>query len=144
MRKSLSWGWLSVFVCEVTNKALRILEQSFPKRCQSSSGSLLMQWSCLRVLSLYNPRDKGSIPGVGRSPGVGNGNPLQYSCLENPKDRGARWTIVHVVTKSQTWLNTHLYLNFNERKCTILWLTLNYKTKSFPQMKNFNYWKALH
>ena len=38
-----------------------------------------------------NIRDMGSIPGLGRSPGEGNGNPLQYSCLENPMDRGAWW-----------------------------------------------------
>ena len=41
----------------------------------------------------------GSIPGSGRSPGEGNGNPLQYSCLENPTDRGAWWTTVYGVTK---------------------------------------------
>jgi len=39
--------------------------------------------------SAYNARDPGSIPGLGRSPGEGNGNPLQYSCLENPMDGGA-------------------------------------------------------
>ena len=39
--------------------------------------------------SAYNARDPGSIPGSGRSPGEGNGNPLQYSCLENPMDGGA-------------------------------------------------------
>ena len=39
--------------------------------------------------------DSGSISGSGRSPGGGNGNPLQYSCLENPMDRGALWVIVH-------------------------------------------------
>ena len=39
--------------------------------------------------------DTGSIPGSGRSPGEGNGNPLQYSCLGNPMDRGAWWAIVH-------------------------------------------------
>ena len=39
--------------------------------------------------SAYNVRDLGSVPGSGRSPGEGNGNPLQYSCLENPMDRGA-------------------------------------------------------
>ena len=49
-------------------------------------------------------RDMGLIPGSGRSPGEGNGNPLQYSCLENPMDRGARQAIVHGVTKSQTRL----------------------------------------
>ena len=52
-------------------------------------------------------RDMGSIPGLGRSPGGGNGNPLQYSCLQNPMSRGAWWAIVHEVAKSQTPLNTH-------------------------------------
>ena len=45
-------------------------------------------------------RDAGSIPGSERSPGEGNGNPLQYSCLGNPMDRGAGWATVHRVTKS--------------------------------------------
>ena len=49
-------------------------------------------------------RDMGSIPGSGRSPGEGNGNPLQYSCLENATDRGAWRATVHRVTKSQTGL----------------------------------------
>ena len=52
-----------------------------------------------------NAGDSGSIPGLGRSPREGNGNPLQYSCLGNPKDRGAWWAAVHVVTKSQTQLS---------------------------------------
>ena len=47
-------------------------------------------------------RDAGSIPGSERSPGEGNGNPLQYSCLENPMDRGAWQATVHEVAKSQT------------------------------------------
>ena len=46
--------------------------------------------------------DVGSVPGLGRSPGVGNGNPLQDSCLENPMDRRAWWATVHGVAKSQT------------------------------------------
>ena len=46
--------------------------------------------------------DTGLIPGSGRFPGGGHGNPLQYSCLENPKDRGAWKTTVHGVAKSQT------------------------------------------
>ena len=45
-------------------------------------------------------RDEGSIPRSGRSPGGGHGNPLQYSCLENPMDRGAWWAMVHGVTQS--------------------------------------------
>ena len=49
-------------------------------------------------------KEAGSIPGLGRSPGVGNGNPLQYSCLEHPMDRGVWWAIIHRVTKSQTQL----------------------------------------
>ena len=53
----------------------------------------------------------GSIPGSGRSPGQGNGNPLQYSCLENSMDRGVWWAIVHGVAKSQVMIerltNTH-------------------------------------
>ena len=50
--------------------------------------------------SVYNTGDPGSIPGLGRSPGEGNGNPLQYSCLENPMDRGAWWATVHGIAKS--------------------------------------------
>ena len=50
-------------------------------------------------------RDAGSIPGLGRSPGGGHGNPLQYSCLENPMDRGAWRAAVHRVAKSWTWLS---------------------------------------
>ena len=49
-------------------------------------------------------RDVGSIPGLGRSPGEGNGNPLKYSFLEKPMDRGAWWAPVHV-TKSPTQLS---------------------------------------
>ena len=52
--------------------------------------------------SAYNAGDLGSIPVLGTSPGEGNGNPLQYSCLENPMDGGGWWATVHGVTKSQT------------------------------------------
>ena len=52
-----------------------------------------------------NAGDLGLIPGSGRFPGEGNGNPLQYSCLQNPMDRGAQWATVRVVTKSQTRLS---------------------------------------
>ena len=48
-------------------------------------------------------RDKGSILGSGRSPERGHGNPSQYSCLENPMDRGAWWATVHRISKSQSW-----------------------------------------
>ena len=52
-----------------------------------------------------NVGDLGSILGSGRSPGEGNGSPLQYSCLENPMDGGAWWATVHEVAKSQTRLS---------------------------------------
>ena len=52
--------------------------------------------------SACNAGDLGSVPESGRCPGEGNGNPLQYSCLENPMDRGAWWAIVHGVAKNQT------------------------------------------
>ena len=63
-----------------------------------------------------NARDMGSIPGSGRSSRGGNGNPLQYSYLENPMDRGAWQATVHWVTQNRTWLkqlNTNIILIFN-------------------------------
>ena len=60
--------------------------------------------------SACNAGDLGSIPGSGISPGEGNGNPLQYSCLENPMDGGAWWATVHRVAKSRTRLSDFTYL----------------------------------
>ena len=68
-------------------------------------------------------RDTGPIPGSGRSPGEGNGNPLQYSCLENPMDGGGHWATVHGVRKSQTRLSC---------------FTLLHSTMTYPS------WVALH
>ena len=58
-----------------------------------------------------NEGDLGSIPGSGRSPGEGNGNPFQYSCLGNFMDRGAWWAIVHGVTKSRTQLSDWKFIH---------------------------------
>ena len=55
--------------------------------------------------SAYNAGDPGSVSGLGKSPEEGNGNPLQYSCLENSMDRGAWWATVRGVAKSQTNCN---------------------------------------
>ena len=55
--------------------------------------------------STCNVGDLGSFPGSGRSPGEGNGTPLQYSCLENPTDGGAWWATVHGVAQSRTRLS---------------------------------------
>ena len=74
-------------------------DQNFLKKKKQSEGG-----SDGRA-SAYNAGDLGSIPGLGRSPGEGNGNPLHYSCLENPMDGEAWWATVHGVAKSRTRLS---------------------------------------
>ena len=64
-----------------------------------------LPWRLSGKEPLCNVGDAGLIPELGRSPGEGNGNPLQYSCLGNPMDRGAWQATVHGVTKSWTWLS---------------------------------------
>ena len=66
--------------------------------------------------STCNVGDLGSIPGSGRSPAEGNGNPLQYSSLENPMDGGAWWATVHGVTKSRTQLSNFTSLHGKEMR----------------------------
>ena len=66
--------------------------------------------------SPVNAGDMGLIPGLGRSPGEGNGNPLQYSCLRNPIGRGAWWAAVHAVAKSQTHLNNQTIMTMPRDK----------------------------
>ena len=73
-------------------------------------------------------RDVGSIPGSGRSPRGGHGNPLQYSCLENPMDRRAWSAVVHRVAKSQTrlkQLSTHTHTHMNVMKPLYLQVFVN-------------------
>ena len=72
---------------------------------------MYISWAAQLVQVVKNPPasigdigDTGSIPGLGRSPGRKHGNPLQYSCLENPRDRGAWWAPVYGVAQSQTRL----------------------------------------
>ena len=65
---------------------------SWPSQIMLISSSVGKESAC-------NAGDLGSIPGSGRSPGEGNGNSLQYSCLENPMDRGVWWATVHGVTR---------------------------------------------
>ena len=85
-------------------EALRFFT-SFPTSSSLPFHCLLLSWASQVVLVVKNPSantgDVGSIPGSGRSSGGGNGNPLQYSCLENPVDRGAWWATVHGV--AETW-----------------------------------------
>ena len=68
--------------------------------------------------SACNAGDPGSIPGLGRSPGEGNGNPLQYSCLENSMDWGAWWATVHRVAKSQTRLSDFTFIALSTSQVT--------------------------
>ena len=78
-------------------------------------------WSRSHLSMQETKRDMGSVPGLGRSPGGEHGNPLQYSCLENPMDRGAWRATVHRVTKSHTQLkqfSTHTHT------CTVLFFFL--------------------
>ena len=119
---SLMWG--------VSRKAVAVvlLPGSQPEWCEvrNPSRARLISTCVSRVLgfpggsevkaSACNAGDLGSIPGSGRSPGEGNGNPLQYSCLENPMDRGAWWATVHGVAKSQTRLNDFTSLHFQSSR----------------------------
>ena len=73
-------------------------------RFRPSQGALVVK---IPPANVGDATDVGSIPGLRRSPGEGNGNPLQYSCLGNPMDRGAWWATVHGVAKSQTRLSKH-------------------------------------
>ena len=87
------------------------------KYTQAQTYKILVKRASYMVLVIKNPpanagdvKDLGLIPGSRRCPGGGHNNPLQYSCLENPVDRGAWWATVHRVAKSRTrlkQLDTH-------------------------------------
>ena len=94
--------WLDSFAVQRTVKSLL---QHHGSKASIIPHSALFPWgfpggSEVKT-SAYNAGDLGSIPGLGRSPGEGKDNPLQYSCLENPMNGGAWWATVHGVTKSQ-------------------------------------------
>ena len=72
--------------------------------------------------SARDTRDTGSIPGLGRSPGEGNGNALQYSCLENSIDRGAWWAAVHRATEGWTWLSHWKHTHTHTHTQSNTWL----------------------
>ena len=85
---------------------------SLPWRCSgtmSNFKSLCASLVVQTVESACSAEDPGSIPGSERSPGEGNGNPLQYPCLENPRDRGAWRATVHGVAKSRTRLSNFTF-----------------------------------
>ena len=110
---SRPWPALAISVSMVTGPSFLCVSVS------SQGFSFLCVYLCLSLLTIELPRqlvvknppahagdirDVGSIPGLGRSPGGGHGNPLQYSCLENPMDRGAWQATIHRVAMSQTQL----------------------------------------
>ena len=84
-------------------------EQWLEQPDETKKGIRVFHHSSVSKESAYNAEDPGSIAGLGRSPGEGNGNPLQYSCLENSMDRGAWWARVYGVTKSWTQLTFSLF-----------------------------------
>ena len=92
------WGawWAAVY--GVAQSRTRLKWQQQQQQCISRAS-----WVVLVVKNCLQCR-RHKIPGSGRSPGGGHGNPLQYSCLENPMDRGTWWATVHRVTKNQALL----------------------------------------
>ena len=88
-----------MLVSQERNPAMRVMGQEMrPYTLGFPGGSVVKS----PPASAGDTGDVGLIPGLGRSPGEGNGYPFQYSCLENPTDRGAWWASVHGAAKSQT------------------------------------------
>ena len=102
-KRLLSKWWLCISVSDLQQILIRV---GFP------GGSVVKN----PPANAGDTEDVGSIPALGRSPGGGNGDPLQYSCLGKSMDRGAWEVVVHGVTKSWTWLsNWHTHYKSNEQ-----------------------------
>ena len=93
--------FIQVFLLDVAENLNRLSDQLYISAWASKVAKNL-------PANTGNAGDVDSIPALGRSPGGRNGNPLQYSCLGNPMDRGAWWATVHEVGKSQTELSKHI------------------------------------
>ena len=94
--------------------------------------SILLDWASQVALVVKNPsanagdaRATGSVPGLGRPPGEGNGTPLQYSCLENPMDRGAWWATVHGAPELDMAEHAHTHTSWSAQNAIL--------KKSWPQ-----------
>ena len=100
-QNALTWAFTSLIKGFSSSSVPHFLYKSLRKR--------VVVWTLVSPIShkvsACNEGDPGLIPGLGRSPGEGNGNPLQYSCLENSMDWGAWWATVHGVAKSRTRLS---------------------------------------
>ena len=90
-----------------------------------------------------NAGDPGLIPGLGRSPGEGNGNPFLYSCLENSMDRGAWWSTVHGDGKSQTRLSDWSELNWTDGLSSSHVRMWNLDYKESWALKNWCFWTVV-
>ena len=116
----LSSTWFSIKFCSFSifqsNKDLKLK----CSRCEPG-GSASKEFPC----NTGDVRNVSSIPGSGRSPGKRNGNPLQYSCLENPMDRGAWWAPVRGFKESDTTeqLSTHVSVGLRNKICWTFFTT---------------------
>ena len=110
MATSVLYGRVEYFRQRPNGLQVRIFTVCYPLQRGFPGGSVVKNQSA----NAGDVRDVGLIPGLGRSPGVGNGNPLQCSCLKIPMDRGALWSTDHGVAKSKTqlmdWEHTHTLL----------------------------------
>ena len=108
---SHSWRELRDFYIHLRLRNIDVMRKDKKKKLKvgrefwASSGAVVKNLPA----NAEDTRDLGSIPGSGRSPGIGKGNQLQYSCLRNSMDRGALWAIVHGITKSQMQLCTNAH-----------------------------------
>ena len=96
----VQFHWRCLHTC---SECLRLRGRIFNDKHYLTRASLVAQ--SVNLGSTCSAGDLGLIPGLGRSPGEGNGKPLEYPCLENLMDRGASWAAVHGVAKSQTRLS---------------------------------------
>ena len=102
--------------------------------CTYSASQVML---VVKNLPVGDIRDEGSIPGLGKSPGGGHGNPLQDSCLENPMDRGTWQVTVHRVAKSQTWLkqlSLHGCICYS-LVCAMMWNLLKWNLQTWGTQK---------
>ena len=111
----LIWPWLKETCCQAQYKAA----ENYTSVKLRRAGTALMVKDL--PASAGDGRDVGLIPGSERSPGEGSGNPLQYSCPENPMDRGAQWITLHGITKSLTQLSNFnsLHFMYNVLQCLL-------------------------
>ena len=101
--KSYTWIWCSAYTGPQTPVHILL---HWGSAALASQMALVVKNLSANAVDI---RNEGSIPGSGRSPGGGNGNPLQYSCLENPRDRGTWWARVPAVVQSRTWLRIYAH-----------------------------------